>query len=123
MDKRMLTAAVLLAGGLACSGAQAGEVYWSVGINAPLDGVGSIGTVIGNYPRHAALIASAPVYAAYPGYPVVYRPAYQAPPLVFYPQQVRVVHRHPGHPHRHWDERERHHERFDRLEAWRGRGD
>lgn len=126
MDKSMLIATVLLAGGLACNGAQAGDVYWSVGINAPLDGVGTIGTVIGNYPRQTAVIVPAPVYPAYPGYPVVYEPRYQAPPVVFYPQQVQVAYPYAARSHWHREAHEmrgRDHSRFDRREAWRGRAE
>jgi hypothetical protein len=63
---------------LAAAGAQANGVFWSIGINAPLQPGVSIGTVFSN----------APVYPVAPAYyqpaPVVYsEPAYYAPAPVF----------------------------------------
>lgn len=118
MNKTMLVAVALLTSGLACTGAQAGGVYWSLGINAPLDGVGAVGTVIGNYPRQPALVVQAPRYDVYP----VYQPAYQAPPVVYYPAPVQLEYQRyaPYHPRR--DERgyRRSHERRG---EWRDRED
>ena len=77
--------AIALAGAacaLATAAAHAGNVYWSIGINAP-----PIGTVISNGPVYAP----APVYVAPP--PVVYEPApvyYVPPPRVVY-RPVPVV--------------------------------
>ncbi len=106
MKKSMLIAAALLASGLAWTPAQAGDVYWSLGINAPLDGVGSVGTVIGNYPRQPAVVVQAPDYYGYPVYQPAYQPVYRAPPVVYYPAPARIVY--PGYAQRrpHWGERE-----------------
>lgn len=106
MKKSMLIAATLLASGLAWTSAQASDVYWSLGINAPLNGVGSVGTVIGNYPRQPALVVQAPGYYGYPVYQPVYQPVYRAPPVVYYPAPARIVY--PGYSqHRpYWGERE-----------------
>lgn len=129
MKKSMLIAATLLVSGLAWTGAQAADVYWSLGINAPLDGVGSVGTVIGNYPRQSGVVVQAPDYYGYPAY----QPAYRAPPVVYYPEPVRIVY--PGYSqHRpHWGEREyrrfedrrdaRRHERRDEWRDHRHHGD
>jgi hypothetical protein len=97
---------------LAAAGAQARDVYWSVGINAPLHPGVSVGTVISNAPvyRPAPVIYSEPVY--YPA-PVYVRPA----PVVYVPQPVyrpqRVIYQpvwvHPRHKHPKWKHHQRHH--------------
>jgi hypothetical protein len=68
---------------LASGAAHAGNVYWSIGINAP-----PIGTVISNAPVYSA---PAPVY--YQPAPVYYEPApvYVPPPVVYV--RPRVVYR------------------------------
>ncbi|MBT9502463.1 MAG: hypothetical protein IV092_14565 [Burkholderiaceae bacterium] len=101
MSKTPFIAAAVLAAGLACGSAQARDVYWSVGINAPLNGVGHVGTVVGNYPGQAV------VYQ--PAYQPVYQPVYQyrPAPVVYYP--APVVYPAYGHGHRHhphWDRRD-----------------
>ena len=84
--KTTIVAAALV---LAAAGAQARDVSWSIGINAPLQPGVSIGTVISNAPGYYA----APVY--YAPAPVVYaEPVYYAPapfylrpaPVVYLPQ-------------------------------------
>jgi hypothetical protein len=63
---------------LAAAGAQAHGVFWSIGINAPLQPGVSIGTVFSNAPAYPV----APAY--YQPAPVVYtEPAYYAPAPVF----------------------------------------
>ncbi len=91
--KSALIAAALV---LAAAGAQARDVYWSVGINAPLQPGVSIGTVISNAPAYRpapVYYAPAPVY--YPAAPVLYaeevyyRPApvlLRPAPIVYLPQ-------------------------------------
>src|SRR5205814_8661092 len=84
MRKQIAIALASAACALATGAAHAGNVYWSVGINAP-----PIGTVISNAPVYAP----APVYVAPP--PVVYEPepvVYAPPPVVYVPRP-RVVYR------------------------------
>lgn len=122
MKKSMLIAAALLASGLAWTSAQAGDVYWSLGINAPLDGVGSVGTVVGNYPHQPVMVMQAPDYYGYPAYQPAYQPVYRAPPVVYYPDPVRIAY--PGYMQHHprWGERENRHfeqRRHERREEHR----
>jgi hypothetical protein len=122
----LATLALSAAGLFAAPAAHAGgNVFWSIDIRAPLDPYGaSIGTTIGNAPRHVyrpapvvyappVVVAPAPVYYAPP--PVYYAP----PPRVVYapvvyrparvlPAPVYVPYRHRHHPHRH-----QHHGRDD----------
>ena len=86
--KSALIAAVLVA---ATAAAHARDVYWSIGIQAPLHPNVSIGTVFSNAPVYQPIYApvpvyyDAPVYAPAPVYlpaPVYYRPA----PVVYAPQ-------------------------------------
>jgi hypothetical protein len=86
-------AALAVAGATVSGTAQAGgNVYWSIGIDAPLGGGGSIGTVISNAPAYRAApvyVQPAPVYLPPPIYvqpaPVVY-----APPVYVAPRPVYV---------------------------------
>ncbi len=142
MSKTPFIAAAVLAAGLACGSAQARDVYWSVGINAPLQGVGQIGTVVGNYPGRAGVYQPAyqpvfqPVYQPQyqpqyqrdyqqdyqpsyqsdyqPVYRPVYQPVYRPARVVYYPA---YGYRH--HPH--WDRRDhrRDHRREERRDEWR----
>lgn len=98
MSKTPFIAAAALVAGLACGSAQARDVYWSVGINAPLNGVGQVGTVVGNYPGPAV------VYQ--PAYQPVYQPVYRPAPVVYYPAPAVVY---PAYGYRHhprWDRRD-----------------
>ena len=91
--KSALIAATLV---VAAAGAQARDVYWSVGINAPLQPGVTIGTVISNAPAYRPApmyYEPAPVY--YPAAPVLYaEPIYYRPapvllrpaPIVYLPQ-------------------------------------
>ena len=91
---RIALASALLAGGLAAAGsAAARDVYWSIGIQAPIHPAGSIGTVVSNAPVWAPApvwVVDAPVYVAPP--PVVYvpRPVYVAPRVVYRPAPYPV---------------------------------
>jgi len=130
MKKRI---AIVFAGAvcaLASAAAHAGNVFWSVGINAPM-----AGTVISNVPVYAAPV---PVYVApppvvyapspvvYEPRPVIYRPApvvygppayYRPVPVVGYGYRDGWEH---GHRHEGWD---RDHDRRDgdrwRDDRWR----
>lgn len=87
----VLASAALAAGMAAAGNAAARDVYWSIGIQAPIYPAGSIGTVVSNAP----VVAPAPVW-------VVDAPVYVAPPPVVYvPRAVyvqpRVVYR-PAYP-------------------------
>lgn len=91
----VLTAALALAGSLVSVGAQARDVFWSIGIQAPLQAGVTLGTVFSNAPVYAAapVIYAEPVYQAAHRWvqpaPVIYAPAprYLAQP-VYAPQQV-----------------------------------
>lgn len=88
--KRLLAAGVAALGLLAAGSAMADNVYWSVGISAPIDG-GRVRTHVGNVPPAApVVVAPAPVVYAPPpppayGYPVAY---YDAPRVVYAPPPV-----------------------------------
>ena len=86
ITKSALAATALV---LAAAGAQARDVYWSVGINAPIQPGVSVGTVFSNAPVYQP----APVY--YQPAPVYYQPApvvyvdpvyYRPAPVVYLPQ-------------------------------------
>lgn len=115
---------------LAVGSAHAANVYWSVGINAPVAPGVAVGTVISNGVPVAPVVAPpvylpAPIYTPAPVYapsPVVYAPSpvvYAPAPVVYAPRVVygppvwvggrwvhHPVHRpypvvwHPGHGHR-----------------------
>lgn len=116
MSKHWTRAVAAAALGLAAAGAQAGNIYWSIGIQTP---------------PVASVISSGPVYQPYypPAYvqpPVVYQappvyyqpaPVYYAPPPVFYRPAPVVVYPSaspqvlyqtgtPGH-HHHWHDSRR----------------
>lgn len=132
----MITKSALIAATLvvAAAGAQARDVYWSVGINAPLQPGVTIGTVISNAPAYRpapvyyepAPVYYAPAPAYYPSAPVAYaepvyyrpapvfvRPApvvylprpYYAPRRVVYAQGWAPSHRGHGHGHDRGDDR------------------
>jgi hypothetical protein len=109
-----IVVALALAGSLWTGGAQARDnVYWSIGIHAPLDPYGaSIGTTISNarpvavYPA-PVYVAPAPAYYYPPPPRVVYRPV----PVYVEPAPVYMVrgdgwrgprHKHWKKHHRHW---------------------
>ncbi|MFN6995165.1 MAG: hypothetical protein ACK4PH_13290 [Aquincola tertiaricarbonis] len=103
--KTLTAATMVMAGVLAAGAAQARDVYWSVGINAPVAGVG-VGTVISNAP-HYGYHAAPPAYVQVPAYPV-YQPApvvYAPVPVVRYrpvpPPHYVVVPQGYGHPYHH----------------------
>ena len=89
MNKSLIAAVAATASLLGTGAAHAGDVYWSIGINAP-----PVGTVISNAPVYApapVIVAPPPVVYAPP--PVVYAPApvmYQPAPRVVYPAPVVV---------------------------------
>lgn len=126
---RSLTRAALLGCATLLGAATAharSDIYWSIGINAPLDPYGaSIGTVISNAPRHyhyappPVIVQPAPIY--YRPAPIYYRPApvyYAPPPVVWRPRPIyhaQPIHVRPGHGHRHP------HWKHDRRDDWRDR--
>ena len=82
----------------AASAHAGGNVYWSIGINAPLDPYGaSIGTTISNAPRYyqapaPVYVQPAPIYYERPA-PIYYErpaPIYYAPAPIYYSPPVRV---------------------------------
>ena len=115
----LMIAVLALVGSLAAAGAQAREVYWSVGIQAPLHSGVTLGTVFSNAPvyREAPVYYEEPVYlpapiiylpprvyAPAPAYPVYWeppmyqqRPSYAPRRVVYAPAWVP-----PGHAKRHW---------------------
>lgn len=109
-SKTLTSALLVLAGALGAGAAQARDVYWSVGIQAPVAGVG-VGTVVSNVPQYG-YHAAPPAYVQVPAYPV-YQPApvvYAPVPVVRYrplpPPRYVVVPQ--GHGHRHHHHRHGH---------------
>jgi hypothetical protein len=86
----LAVSAVSLGAMLAAPAAHAGgNVSWSIDIRAPLDPYGAtIGTTIGNAPRH--VYHPAPVVYA-PPVVVAPAPVYYAPPPVYYAPRPRVI--------------------------------
>ncbi len=93
--KTRLIAAAMLSTALFAGAAHAGNVSWSIGIQAPIGPGASIGTVFSNRHVSSVIVAPAPVVFA-PAYappPLVYAPApvYYAPPVVYAPRRVVVA--------------------------------
>ena len=85
---KKIAIALATAGSLLAAGAvQAGNVYWSVGINLP-----PVGTVISNVPA-PVYVAPPPVYVAPPPVYVAPPPVYVEPAPVVYMPPPRVVYR------------------------------
>ena len=84
----LMIAVLALVGSLAAAGAQAREVYWSVGIQAPLHSGVTLGTVFSNAPVYRA----SPVYYEEPVYresPVHYEERVYLPaPIIYLPPRV-----------------------------------
>lgn len=108
----VLSAALALAGSLASVGAQArDDVFWSIGIQAPLHAGVTLGTVFSNAPVYQAapVIYAEPVYQVAPTWiqpaPVIYapmpryraQPVYAPLPVVYEPRWHRRGH---GQHHR-----------------------
>ena len=112
MNNSALVAATLV---LAAAGAQARDVYWSVGINAPLQPGFSVGTVISNAPvyRPAPVIYSEPVYYAEPVY-VLPAPVLYVPQRMYVPQPQGYAPVWARHGHRQWRHEQRHEQRHER---------
>lgn len=115
----LMIAVLALVGSLAAAGAHAREVYWSVGIQAPLHSGVTLGTVFSNAPVYrvppvyyeepvylpAPIVYLPPrVYEPEPAYPVYWQPPMYQPRSTYAPR--RVVHAPawvpPGHAKRHW---------------------
>lgn len=91
--KQLLGIALVLAAGLGAAGAHAGNVQWSVGIQAPLAPGVVVDTVFGNAPRGyyaPPVVYAQPVYAQPVYEEPVYLPApvYRAPRPVYMPAPV-----------------------------------
>lgn len=105
----------------ASTGAFAGDgVYWSVNVNAPLQGMGSVGTTVSNT-RHGVVVGQPHGYYAPPA--VVYappavvvqpRPVYVPPAVVYAPPRVLAPW---GWRHHGWAWGHEHREREERM-AW-----
>jgi hypothetical protein len=142
----LATAALVGAAGTA----QAGDVSWSVSINAPVAPGVTVGTVISDGYRHHAPVVYAPAPVVYAPPPVVYTPpprvVYAPPPVyvtpaprvvvrpqpVYLPAPVPVAYGHWLHrvndrDDRRCDERrgDHRHDRHDRRDddRWQGRSD
>jgi hypothetical protein len=93
--KNRLLAVAALSAVLFAGVAHAGQVSWSVGIQAPIGPGASIGTVFSNYPAMPVVVAPAPV--VYAPAPVVYTPppqvVYAPAPVVYAPAPVYVPRR------------------------------
>jgi hypothetical protein len=103
---KILLASLAVAGSLAAGAARASDVYWSIGLSAPIHPGVSIGTVISNSPGYRGYVRPAPIY--YAPAPVYYAP----PPVYVAPAPVYVVPRgHYRHDYRHdkrrWRDRDR----------------
>jgi hypothetical protein len=83
--KKVFWTGLAVAAALGSGAAQAGEVYWSVDIQAPVYPAGRIGTSISNAPRsyYAAPVVVVPQPVYYVPAPVAY-----LPPPVYVPQRV-----------------------------------
>jgi hypothetical protein len=89
---RLIAAAAVMAGTLCAGAAQASNVSWSIGINAPIGPGASIGTVISGGAPMPVVYAPAPVVYTPPP-PVYVAPApvvYTPPPVVYRPAPVVV---------------------------------
>lgn len=122
---RLALAGVFMA---ASAGALAGDgVYWSVNVNAPVQGVGHVGTTVSNT-RHGVAVGQPYGYYAPPA--VVYappavvvqpRPVYVPAPVVYAPPRVVAPW---GWRHHGWAWGRDHHHHDDERLAWGyGRGD
>ncbi len=118
-SKPLILAALALASTLVTGAAMArSNVYWSIGINAPLDYGVSLGTVISNAPAYPVYQPAPVYYSAPPVYvrpaPVYYyaapRPVYLERPVIYQPMYVPVRHE------KHWKSQPRH-----RRDGWRDR--
>lgn len=103
-------ATLALAGTLAAGAARASDVYWSIGLNAPIHPGVSIGTVISNSPGYhggyGGYYRPAPIY--YAPAPVYYEApvyGYYAPPVYHAAPRYRDGHRH-RHDKRRWRDRD-----------------
>jgi hypothetical protein len=108
LRKTAALATLAVAGTLAAGAARASDVYWSIGLNAPIHPGVSVGTVISNSPGY---------YGG--GY---YRPApiYYAPAPVYYGPPAYYVQRdnHRRHDHRRYDRRYRDRDRDGIPNRW-----
>lgn len=119
---RLLAPLLAGLGALAALPAQAGDVYWSVGVGSP-----GVGATVSNappvvYAPAPVVVAPAPVYTPPPR--VVYTPpprvVYAPPPTVVYaPAPVYVVPEGRGRKHKH---KHHHHHHGEWRQGWQHHG-
>jgi hypothetical protein len=128
--KTRLIAAAALSTALFAGAARAGDVNWSIGIQAPIGPGASIGTVFSNRYVSSVIVAPAPVVYApapvvygpprvvYEPAPVVYEPApvYYAPPPVYVTRRVAYA---PVWVGDRWSHRHHRHHRDGWRDQWR----
>lgn len=99
-----LIAAAAIVTALGAGAAHAGDVHWTIGINAPLGHGGSIGTVFSNGRAAPVIVAAAPLFyeptpVVLPAHPV-YRPRFVvAPPPYVVRAPIWVADRWVGNHH------------------------
>lgn len=104
--RTVLLSSLALAGTLAAGAARASDVYWSIGLNAPIHPGVSIGTVISNSPGYGGgYYRPAPIYYSAPA------PVYYAAPAYGYYAPAPTYYAAPRHAYRH-DHRHRGHDRY-----------
>lgn len=117
---RALGAVLVVSSALGAGVAHAGDVYWSVGIDAPTDGAGRVRTHVGNVPPAPrvvvppVVVAAPPPVVVHPGYPVYAEPPR---PVIVAPAPIVYERGWPEGRHR-WCEEER----AERYWRWRHRG-
>lgn len=128
--KTRLIAAAALSTALFAGAARAGDVNWSIGIQAPIGPGASIGTVFSNRYVSSVIVAPAPVVYApapvvygpprvvYEPAPVMYEPApvYYAPPPVYVTRRVAYA---PVWVGERWSHRHHRHHRDGWRDQWR----
>lgn len=105
--------------GISAGAAHADNVYWQVGVDAPIDVGGRVSTRVGNYPGRTVVVAPAPAVIVAQPQPVYVEaprrwrePEYCPPRVVYgqpvvytrpvvYPRPVVVVPRGHGRHHHH----------------------
>lgn len=113
LRKTLAVTTLAVAGTLAAGAARASDVYWSIGLNAPIHPGVTLGTVISNGPGY---------YGGYGGgyyrpAPIYYAPApvYYGPPA-YYAYEPRDHYR--RHDHRRYDRRYRDRDRDGIPNRW-----
>ena len=84
MKKTLVLALAAAACVLTVVPVRAGNLSWSIGIDAPLE-YGSVGTVISNRPVNRVVYPPLYLPTYPPMYPPMYPPIYQVPPVIYEP--------------------------------------